>query len=68
MLEWETAWELLVQLTKTKAGLSCGSMLVKQMGGKLFQGEHALGKSGMCSGQLATKAATPFSLTHYRIK
>ena len=29
---------------KTKAGLSCVSMLAKQIGGKLFQGIQALGK------------------------
>ena len=38
----ETTWELQVLLTKTKAGLCCGSMQAKQMGGKLFQGWESL--------------------------
>ena len=37
----------------TKAGLHCGSMWAKQMGGKLFQGVQALGKSGLCSRQFS---------------
>ena len=32
ILRWVTAWELLVLLTKTKAGLHCGSIWAKQMG------------------------------------
>ena len=53
VLGWETASELLVLLTKTKAGHCCGRMKVKQMDNKLFQGIQSLEKSGLCSGQLA---------------
>ena len=48
-LGWETSWELQLLLTKTKAGLLYGSMLAKQMGGKLLQGIQAQRKSGLCS-------------------
>ena len=53
VLGWVTAWELRVLLTKTKAGLRCRIIQAKKMGGKLFQGVQALGKSGLCFRQLA---------------
>ena len=46
-------WKLQVLLTKKQAALGCESMQAKQLGGKLFQGIQALGKSVMCSRQLA---------------
>ena len=63
----QTPWELQVLLTKTEAGLCCGSMLAKQMGGKRFQGIQALGKPGLCSGQLAGDCckAVPQSTGHF---
>ena len=41
------------------AGLRCRSVTVKQMDGKRFQGVKALGKSGLCSRQLA--------VSHYKV-
>ena len=52
---------------KTKAGLCCRSMSAKQLGGKLFQGVQALGKSGLCSRQLAGNCCKAVSRSSSRL-
>ena len=52
VLGWVTAWELLVLLTKTNAGLHCGSLLADGET-HLSQSMQAMGKSGLCSRLLA---------------
>ena len=42
VLGWETGKELQLLLTKSKAGLRCGTMWARQMCAKLFQGVLAL--------------------------